>query len=230
MGDSHYGWDWQNRTWMQLLQYKRLHIIMLYGFKRAAPEPPLFGTDQRDCSPPLLQRSLPTGTVWTRRPLSFHRKHNLNTRFWGRGGSDNGRADLPWHNKSLAPHFSGSPVCHYRHHSSPLSFSFVLSFTVSFSSLSSIGHCKWRRASGSDKSVLMRASLLTRCHSLMSWDSNIFARVFFTLRAVRREAGLWAQHSDISFPICRRHWRHRCKYTSVYNKTVYKWFTSCGQL
>lgn len=37
---------------------------------------------------------------------------------------------------------------------------------------------------------VMRACLLTLCHSLMSWDSNIFARVFFTLRAVRREAGL----------------------------------------
>lgn len=200
--------------------------MTLYGFKRADPELPLFGTDQRDLSPPLLQRSLPTGTVWTRRPLSFHRKHNLNTRSEAEVAQTMGGQNLPWHNKSRLS-LLWLPVCHYRHHSSSLSFSFVLSFTVSFSSLSSIGHCKWRRASGSDKSVLMRASLLTRCHSLMSWDSNIFARVFFTLRAVRREAGLWAQHSDISFPICRRHWRHTCKYTLVYNKSFCRWFASC---
>lgn len=39
----------------------------------------------------------------------------------------------------------------------------------------------------------------------MSWDSTILASVFFTLRMVRREAGLWDQHSDISFSMARRH-------------------------
>ncbi|KAG7224034.1 hypothetical protein INR49_015291 [Caranx melampygus] len=44
---------------------------------------------------------------------------------------------------------------------------------------------KWRHAIGSDKSLGDESfSLLTLCHILMSWDSNIFARLFFTLRAV----------------------------------------------
>lgn len=49
--------------------------------------------------------------------------------------------------------------------------------------------------------------------TLMSWDSTILARVFFTRRMVRREAGLRAQHSDISFSMARRHWAraHRWK-------------------
>lgn len=41
--------------------------------------------------------------------------------------------------------------------------------------------------------------------SLMSWDSDILASVFLTRRAVSRDAGLWAQHSIMSFPICLRH-------------------------
>lgn len=44
------------------------------------------------------------------------------------------------------------------------------------------------------------------CQTLMSWDSTILASVFFTLRMVRREAGLGAQHSDMSFSMARRHW------------------------
>lgn len=49
--------------------------------------------------------------------------------------------------------------------------------------------------------------------TLMSCDSTILARVFFTRRMVRREAGLRAQHSDISFSMARRHWAcaHRWK-------------------
>ncbi len=50
---------------------------------------------------------------------------------------------------------------------------------------------------------------LGMCHSLMSWDSDILASVFFTRSAVSRDAGLWAQHSVISLPICRRHWTHK---------------------
>lgn len=42
-------------------------------------------------------------------------------------------------------------------------------------------------------------------HILMSCDSTILASVFLTRRAVRREAGLWAQHSDISFSMARKH-------------------------
>lgn len=40
----------------------------------------------------------------------------------------------------------------------------------------------------------------------MSWDSTIFAKVFLTRRMVRRDAGLWAQHSDISFNMALKHW------------------------
>lgn len=46
---------------------------------------------------------------------------------------------------------------------------------------------------------------LAGSQTLMSWDSTILASVFFTRRIVRREAGLKAQHSDISFSIARRH-------------------------
>lgn len=55
----------------------------------------------------------------------------------------------------------------------------------------------------------LHQSCLWQSQSLMSWDSDILARVFLTRRAVRREAGLWAQHSIISFPICRRHCREK---------------------
>ncbi len=43
----------------------------------------------------------------------------------------------------------------------------------------------------------------------MSWDSTIFAKVFLTRRMVRRDAGLWAQHSDISFNMALKHWRDK---------------------
>lgn len=49
--------------------------------------------------------------------------------------------------------------------------------------------------------------LLVCSQTLMSWDSDILASVFLTRRAVRREAGLWAQHSVMSFPICLKHWQ-----------------------
>jgi len=42
-------------------------------------------------------------------------------------------------------------------------------------------------------------------HILISCDSTILASVFLTRRAVRREEGLWAQHSDISFSMARKH-------------------------
>lgn len=42
-------------------------------------------------------------------------------------------------------------------------------------------------------------------HILISCDSTILASVFLTRRAVRREAGLWAQHSDMSFSMAREH-------------------------
>lgn len=47
--------------------------------------------------------------------------------------------------------------------------------------------------------------LAVATHSFMSCDSDILASVFLTRRAVRREAGLWAQHSVMSFPICLKH-------------------------
>lgn len=44
-----------------------------------------------------------------------------------------------------------------------------------------------------------------RDHILISCESTILASVFLTRRAVRREAGLWAQHSDMSFSMARKH-------------------------
>lgn len=44
-----------------------------------------------------------------------------------------------------------------------------------------------------------------------SWDSTILASVFLTLSAVSLEAGLWAQHSDMSFSTARRHWGNRVR-------------------
>lgn len=53
--------------------------------------------------------------------------------------------------------------------------------------------------------------LANAAHSLMSCDSDILASVFFTRRAVRRDPGLWAQHSVMSFPICLKH----CKRSGI---------------
>lgn len=65
----------------------------------------------------------------------------------------------------------------------------------------------FRTSACTRKSVSMglHKSWLWPSQSLMSWDSDILASVFLTRRAVSREAGLWAQHSIISFPIWRRH-------------------------
>lgn len=65
----------------------------------------------------------------------------------------------------------------------------------------------WARASMivSALSMCVNTHLAVPDHSLISCDSDILASVFLTRRAVRREAGLWAQHSVISFPICLKH-------------------------
>ena len=77
----------------------------------------------------------------------------------------------------------------------------------------SVGWPPWQ---GPGASPIVNAPVCA-AHSLMSCDSDILASVFFTLRAVRREPGLWAQHSVISFPICLKHcrekgfgWRSEC--------------------
>lgn len=192
---------------------KSAHWILLYGLRRAEQEPPLCWTHQRDFCSPLLPGSpsaRPPGqsgpdkrsaftesTTWT---LLSEAEVTQTT-----GGLISHQPDMI--NRSplilLAP---GRPLCpslmfpvgflssHQSQSPSPPTFFFwpVVSGAVPVAATS-----LWMR----------RASLLILCHIdvLMSWDSNIFARVFFTLRAVRRDAGLWAQHSDISFPICRRH-------------------------
>lgn len=63
--------------------------------------------------------------------------------------------------------------------------------------------------------------------SFMSCDSDIFARVFLTLRAVRRELGLWAQHSVISFPICLKHCERRCQFKKFNFKNRIIWNMYC---
>lgn len=54
--------------------------------------------------------------------------------------------------------------------------------------------------------VQSSSSWLFHRQILTSWDSTILARVFLILRAVSLEAGLCAQHSDMSFRTARRHW------------------------
>lgn len=54
-------------------------------------------------------------------------------------------------------------------------------------------------------SVCVNTHLAVPIHNLISCDSDILASVFLTRRAVRREAGFWAQHSVMSFPICLKH-------------------------
>lgn len=138
--------------------------------------------------------------------FSFHRKHSPeqpdppptpHPRPRGRTGCNKSLASPP-----TIISIAHRP-CHFPapHHSQSRFFFFITLFPLSY-------WPGWRgRGSGSSSSVFWRQLCL--CHSLMSWDSSILARVFFTLRAVRRDAGLWAQHSDISFPICRRHCRHQ---------------------
>lgn len=58
-------------------------------------------------------------------------------------------------------------------------------------------------------SMCVSTHLAVPDHSLISCDSDILASVFLTRRAVRREAGLCAQHSVISFPICLKHCRNK---------------------
>lgn len=60
----------------------------------------------------------------------------------------------------------------------------------------------WRSRSSA---VWSFSSGLLHCQIFTSWDSTIFASVFLIRRAVSLEAGLWAQHSDISFSTARRH-------------------------
>ena len=149
----------QEATDWQLWQYKRLHIEYCYmalggssrsflclepirgisGFQSSSPAqvPP--------CLPAPLDSLDPTTTQLPQKAQSQHLD-------WGRRVPDNGKAELPQHNKSFASHLFWLPVNFYLYHSSSLSISFVLSFTV-FShplhvhSLSSIGQCKWHSAS-----------------------------------------------------------------------------------
>lgn len=94
------------------------------------------------------------------------------------------------------------------------------------------------------KSVSMglHESCLWPGQSLMSCDSDILASVFLTRRAVSREAGLWAQHSIISFPICRRHcgekrerkshlgqWKRRLQSAAMMKKWRKKVFPKASQ-
>lgn len=199
----------------QLWRYKRLHMEYCYmaleGQSRSFLCTELIRgilvlSCKGPCPPARLDSLDPTTTQLSQKAQPEHF-------VWGRGDWDSGRLGLPWHNTFFASHFSGSPptimsIAHppsqfpLSYRSQSLFFPFLLLASVSGAVPVAVTSL-W----------VMRASLSTLCHILMSWDSNIFARVFFTLRAVRREAGLWAQHSDISFPICRRHWRHIHTYT-----------------
>lgn len=126
------GWQWQSKkeTQRQLWQYKRLYIEYCY----MALEGQSFlclelmrtlglHTCKGPCPPALWYSLDPTTTQLSQKAQPEHL-------VWGRGSSDNRKADFPWHNKSFASFF-WLPVYRYRHHSSSLSVSFVLSFIVS---------------------------------------------------------------------------------------------------
>lgn len=192
---------------MQLRQYKRLHAehccMALEGQSRSCLCPQLIRgisvlLSCKGPSPPAhLDSQDPTAAQLSQKAHPAHRGRGWLGQW--EGGSPSDMINL------TASHYSGSPstiisITHPRCQF-PLSYH-SQSLFLPFRRLASVSGAV---ASGSDKCPLTRASLSTLRHSLMSWDSNIFARVFFTLRAVRREAGLWAQHSDMSFPICLRH-------------------------
>lgn len=167
--------------------------ILLYGFRRAEQELPLFRTDQRDFSTPLPQGSLSSCPHGQSGPDNHSAFTESTTRTWSEAevAQTMGGQISPDIVNLLPPIFLAPRRPLFLSLTLPVSFLCpIIHSLFFFFSLSSIGQCKWRSASGSDKSLVMRASLLTLCHSLMSWDSNIFARVFFTLRAERRQAGL----------------------------------------
>lgn len=160
-------------------------------------------------------RHMSSRTAWTRQSLSFHRKHNLYTCSEARMvQTTEGKISLETINLlPLIFFFLGS---WWPSSQSIIPVSFFCPIIQSLSvSLSSVGQYKWSVPVVMTSLWAMKACLLSLCHTLMSCDSNIFARVFFTRRAVRRLTGLWAQHSDISFPICRRHYRHTCTYKLI---------------
>lgn len=128
-----------------------------------------------------------------------------NTQLSQKAQPEHRRTRLLWPHQSFTSHFSGSvhfsfPVHFLSHHSQ---FAFFFS---PFFSLASVSAVEPVAVTGLH---VMTTSFFISCHILMSWHSNILASVFFTLRAVRREAGLLAQHSDMSLPICRKHCRQK---------------------
>lgn len=170
---------------------KAAHRILLYGFTHSPSRSP---------SPPWVPFTCRPGRSGSGKCLAF-----TESTTWALVPSLCGRAHRPRCNHSSASHFLVPPW--------PLSLisplsGWLCSIVCDLFFLSPVG----QREAVPGPAALIRLCrwfwFSLDCHSLMSWDSNILARVFFTLRAVRREAGLWAQHSDISFPICRRHWGH----------------------
>lgn len=159
--------------------------------------------EQRKSILPILVLQGPLNSL---EPKTTQLSQKAQSEHWGRGASDNGRADVPWYNKFFGIYHYSAPsvtIISITHPPCQLSlfyYSQSLFFFFPFFWPAWVA-C----ASGNDETLGDDMILWTLCHSLISWDSNIFARVFFTLRAVRRQVGLWAQHSDMSFPICRRH-------------------------
>lgn len=102
----------QRKTWRQLWRYKRLHMEYCYMALEEQRRSFLWIEASRgisvllSCKGPLSNS--PPGQSGPNNHSSFHRKHNLNTLSEAEVTQDNGRLDLPWHNKSFPSHFSGS--------------------------------------------------------------------------------------------------------------------------
>lgn len=121
----------------------------------------------------LLQCRSPHGHFLSRQTLRFHRKHNLNSQ-------SHYKRLLNLVLDILTGFIIAYPICQclLSDHSQSLIFPF---FRLKRPVPVAVTSLQVRREH-------LYFSILR--HSLMSWDSNIFASVFFTRRAVRRQDGL----------------------------------------
>lgn len=150
---------------------KSAHRILLYSFMHdpsQSPPPPLPGslyTCPQGCSGPGKCLAFTESTTQALVP-SLRRRADLHRSIFSFSGS-------PRPSSLIHPPLSGDFVPLF----AASSFFFLLFLSVSVTWCR--GH--WRRRVSGERRF---------SHSLMSWVSNILARVFLTLRAVRREAGL----------------------------------------
>lgn len=166
--------------------------ILLYGFWRTEQETPPDRSDQSGTSGSHVLPWVPV--LWTQKYSAFTESTTWTQEDTPPLTSSVFHISFFW----LCPFLVSCPF--------PVSSFPVCVFFSPFFSLASVSAVEPVAVTGLH---VMTTSFFISCHILMSWHSNILASVFFTLRAVRREAGLLAQHSDMSLPICRKHCRQK---------------------